>query len=252
MSTLTLSSAWLALQAHQPVMAEQHLRALFAQDKQRFDRFSLRFNDMLLDYSKQPVSAETIALLLALARQQGLEDWIARMFRGEKINHTEGRAALHVALRSDSPMLLDGIDVMPAVKRVLMQMEQYSHVVRSGELKGYTGKRFTDVVNIGIGGSDLGPAMVVTALRPYGSPHLATHFVSNIDGTQLAETLQPLNPETALFIIASKTFTTQETMANARAAREWFLAHGGKEQGGHNHPQGLHWCANCSGGTHLL
>ncbi len=230
MSTLTLSPAWLALQAHQPVMAEQHLRELFARDSQRFDKFSLRFNDMLLDYSKQPVSAETITLLLALARQQGLEDWIARMFCGEKINNTEGRAALHVALRGESPVLVDEIDVMPAVKRVLTQMERYSNAVRSGKLKGYSGNRFTDVVNIGIGGSDLGPAMVVEALRPYGSPHLVAHFVSNIDGTQLAETLRRLNPETTLFIIASKTFTTQETMANARAAREWFLAHGGKEK----------------------
>ncbi|MEK7842641.1 MAG: glucose-6-phosphate isomerase, partial [Pseudomonadota bacterium] len=159
MSTLTLSPAWLALQAHQPVMAKQHLRELFARDSQRFDKFSLRFNDMLLDYSKQPVSAETITLLLALARQQGLEDWIARMFRGEKINNTEGRAALHVALRGESPVLVDGVDVMPAVKRVLTQMERYSNAVRSGELKGHTDNRFTDVVNIGIGGSDLGPAM---------------------------------------------------------------------------------------------
>ena len=230
MSTLTQSPAWLALQAHQPVMAEQHLRELFAQDKQRFDKFSLRFNDMLLDYSKHPVSGETVALLLALARQQGLEEWIARMFRGEKINNTEGRAALHVALRGESPVPVDGVDVMPAVRRVLTQMERYSNAVRSGELKGYSGNRFTDVVNIGIGGSDLGPAMVVEALKPYGSPHLVPHFVSNIDGTQLAETLRRLSPETTLFIIASKTFTTQETMANARAAREWFLAHSGREQ----------------------
>jgi glucose-6-phosphate isomerase len=230
MSTLTQSPAWLALQAHQPVMAGQHLRVLFAQDKQRFDKFSLRFNDMLLDYSKHPVSGETITLLLALARQQGLEEWIARMFRGEKINNTESRAALHVALRGESPVLVDGVDIMPAVRRVLTQMERYSNAVRSGELKGYSGNRFTDVVNIGIGGSDLGPAMVVEALKPYGSPHLVPHFVSNIDGTQLAETLRRLSPETTLFIIASKTFTTQETMANARAAREWFLAHSGREQ----------------------
>lgn len=230
MSTLTQSPAWLALQLHQQVMAEQHLRELFARDNQRFDKFSLQFNDILLDYSKHPVSMATIPLLLALARQQGLEDWIARMFRGEKINHTEGRAALHSALRGESPVLVDGIDVMPAVRQVLTQMERYSNAVRSGELKGYSGNPFTDVVNIGIGGSNLGPAMVVEALRPYGSSHLVSHFISNIDGTQLAETLRWLNPETTLFIIASKTFTTQETMANARAAREWFLAHGGKEK----------------------
>lgn len=233
MSTLTLSPAWLALQAYQPVMAQQHLRELFAQDRQRFAKFSLQFNDILLDYSKHPVNAESINLLLALARQQGLEDWIARLFRGEKINNTENRAALHSALRapgSKSAVMVDGKDVMPGIRRVLAQMEQFSAAVRSGELKGYCGRCFTDVVNIGIGGSDLGPAMATEALKPYGSPDLVVHFVSNIDGSQLAETLQRLNPATTLFIIASKTFTTQETMTNARTAREWFLAHGGSEK----------------------
>lgn len=230
MSTLTQSPAWQALQAHQPVIAQQHLRALFAQDKQRFEKFSLRYNDILLDYSKQPVTDATMSHLLALARQQGLENWISRMFRGDKINSTENRAALHVALRADQPVLLDGVDVSPEVKRVLQQMERFTLAVHQGERRGYSGLCFTDIVNIGIGGSDLGPVMVTEALKPYGVPQLTPHFVSNVDGAQLAETLQRLNPATTLFIIASKTFTTQETLANARSARAWFLAQGGTEQ----------------------
>lgn len=230
MSTLTLSSAWLALQAHQSAMAQQHLRELFARDSQRFNRFSLKFNDILMDYSKHPVCHETISLLLVLARQQRLEDWIARMFRGEKINDTENHAALHSALRGEHPVMIDGVDIMSDVRRVLTQMEQFSTSVRDGKLRGYSGHLFTDVVNIGIGGSDLGPLMVTEALKPYSSNHIIPHFVSNIDGTQLELILRRLNPATTLFIIASKTFTTQETIANARAAREWFLAHGGSEK----------------------
>lgn len=230
MSTLTLSSAWLALQAHQSAMAQQHLRELFARDSQRFNRLSLKFNDILMDYSKHPVCHETISLLLVLARQQRLEDWIARMFRGEKINDTENHAALHSALRGEHPVMIDGVDIMSDVRRVLTQMEQFSTSVRDGKLRGYSGHLFTDVVNIGIGGSDLGPLMVTEALKPYSSNHIIPHFVSNIDGTQLELILRRLNPATTLFIIASKTFTTQETIANARAAREWFLAHGGSEK----------------------
>ncbi|MEE8289343.1 MAG: glucose-6-phosphate isomerase [Nitrosomonadaceae bacterium] len=230
MSTLTLSNAWLALQAHQSAMAQQHLRELFARDPQRFNKFSLKFNDILMDYSKHPICPETISLLLVLARQQGLEDWIARMFRGEKINNTENHAALHSALRGDHPVMLDGVDIMPDIRRVLTQMEQFSTSVRDGKLKGYSGQLFTDVVNIGIGGSDLGPVMVTEALKPYCSNHIVPHFVSNVDGTQLSTTIRRLNPATTLFIVASKTFTTQETMANARAARGWFLAHGGSEK----------------------
>ncbi len=230
MSTLTLSSAWLALQAHQSAMAQQHLRELFARDSQRFNRFSLKFNDILMDYSKHPVCHETISLLLVLARQQRLEDWITRMFRGEKINDTENHAALHSALRGEHPVMIDGVDIMSDVRRVLTQMEQFSTSVRDGKLRGYSGHLFTDVVNIGIGGSDLGPLMVTEALKPYSSNHIIPHFVSNIDGTQLELILRRLNPATTLFIIASKTFTTQETIANARAAREWFLAHGGSEK----------------------
>ncbi|MEE9548041.1 MAG: glucose-6-phosphate isomerase [Nitrosomonadaceae bacterium] len=230
MSTLTLSNAWLALQDHQSVMAQQHLHELFTRDPKRFNKFSLKFNDILMDYSKHPICPETISLLLALARQQELEDWIARMFRGEKINNSENHAALHSALRAEHPVVLDGVDIMPDVRRVLTQMEQFSTCVRNGTLKGYSGHPFTDVVNIGIGGSDLGPVMVTEALKPYGSNHIIPHFVSNIDGAHLSTTLRRLNPETTLFIIASKTFSTQETMANARAAREWFLAHGGSKK----------------------
>lgn len=230
MSFLTQSPAWLALQSHQSIMARQSIRDLFNQDSHRFDTFSLQLDDMLVDFSKQPVTQETIDLLLALGRQQNLENWIERMFRGEKINNTEDRAALHIALRSKKPVMLDGEDVTLKVKSVLKKMEQFSAVVRSGEYKGYSGKPFTDIVNIGIGGSDLGPLMVTEALKPYGLPRLKPHFVSNIDGTQLYETLQRLDPQTTLFIIASKTFTTQETMTNAHSARNWFIAQGGREK----------------------
>ncbi|MDP1557580.1 MAG: glucose-6-phosphate isomerase [Nitrosomonas sp.] len=230
MSSLTQSSAWLSLQSHKSVLAPLHLRELFKQDPQRFKNHSLLFNDILLDYAKQPVNSETIKRLLALARQQGLEGWIARMFSGEKINITEHRAALHCALRGEPSVMVEGVDVMPAIKRVLQQMARFSQAIRSGERKGYTGKTFTDVVNIGIGGSDLGPVMVTEALKPYHSPHLRPHFVSNIDGTQLFETLRQLDPATTLFVIASKTFTTQETLTNAISARDWFLAHGGSKK----------------------
>ncbi|WP_110338861.1 glucose-6-phosphate isomerase [Nitrosomonas sp. Nm84] len=230
MSLLTESPAWLALQAHQSVMAQQHLRDLFQKDPQRFEKLSLRFNDILVDFSKQLINHETIDQLLALAHQQKLHDWIPRMFSGEKINSTEQRAALHIALRSEHATYVDGVDVMPEVNRVLKQMERFSVAIQSGARKGYTGKIFTDIVNIGIGGSDLGPVMVTEALKPYGLPAITPHFVSNIDGAQLFETLQHLDPATTLFIIASKTFTTQETLTNAHSARQWFLSHGGEEK----------------------
>ena len=230
MSTLTTSSAWLSLQAHQSVMAQQQLRELFALDPQRFDNFSLKFNDILMDFSKHPISSDTINLLLALAHQQGLEDWISNMYCGERINYSENRAALHTALRREDPLKLDGVDIMPDVWQVLTKMEKFSASVRNGDLKGYSGQIFTDIVNIGIGGSDLGPVMVTEALKPYSANHIFSHFISNIDGSQLSTILKKLNPATTLFIIASKTFTTQETMANARAARKWFLAKGGSEE----------------------
>ncbi|HXF63368.1 MAG TPA: glucose-6-phosphate isomerase [Caldilineaceae bacterium] len=226
MPSLTSSPAWQALAAHQRAMANVHLRDLFAQDPRRFDRFSLRFGDILFDYSKNRITAETMDLLLALARQAGLQEQIEAMFSGAKINTTEDRAVLHVALRnrSNRPIYVDGQDVMPEVNRVLAKMRRFSEKVRSGEWRGYSGQPITDVVNIGIGGSDLGPKMVTRALTPYGSPHLRVHFVSNVDGTDLVETLKRVEPATTLFLVASKTFTTQETMTNAHSARAWLLA----------------------------
>ena len=217
--------AWQALQEHQQAIRELHIRDLFATDAQRFERFSLRIGEILFDYSKNRITGKTIALLVELAQQAGLPASIAAMFNGEKINNTEQRAVLHVALRnrSNTPIYVDGADVMPEVNRVLVHMRTFSQAVRSGEWKGYTGKAITDIVNIGIGGSDLGPKMVCEALKPYAQPGLRVHFVSNVDSTDLVETLKKLDPETALFLVASKTFTTQETMTNAHSARSWFL-----------------------------
>jgi len=232
-SALTESPAWKALEAHHQEVAGLHMRDLFANDPKRFEKFSLRFQDILFDYSKNRITEGTVSLLLDLARQAGLADKIGAMFSGEKINVTEGRAVLHVALRnrSNRPVLVDGRDVMPEVNLVLEKMRAFSEAVRSGVWKGYTGKPITDVVNIGIGGSDLGPQMVTAALKPYAQPGLNSHFVSNVDGTHMAETLKPLSRETTLFIIASKTFTTLETMTNANSAREWFLAEAKDETG---------------------
>lgn len=222
--------AWQALAAHQREMAAVHMRDLFAQDPQRCERFSLRLGDILLDYSKNRITEKTMALLLDLARQAGLQAKIEAMFSGEKYNNTEKRAVLHIALRNraNRPILADGVDVMPAVNRVLAHMREFSQAVRSGAWRGYSGQAITDIVNIGIGGSDLGPKMVCEALKPYGGrssgPPLRVHFVSNVDSTDLVETLKLVNPETVLFLVASKTFTTQETMTNAGTARAWFLS----------------------------
>jgi len=223
---MTTLPAWKALQEHYEEVAHVHMRDLFASDPERFEKFSLRLDDILFDYSKNRITEKTIDLLVELARQGALAEMIEAMFSGEKINTTEGRAVLHVALRnrSNRPILVDGEDVMPEVNRVLEKMRLFSDSVRSGALQGYTGKGITDVVNIGIGGSDLGPQMVTAALAHYSHSKICSHFVSNIDGTHLAETLKRVNPQTTLFIIASKTFTTQETMTNATSAREWFLA----------------------------
>jgi glucose-6-phosphate isomerase len=222
-SSITKSSAWQALEHHHEAIENVHMREMFANDSRRAERFSLRFGDMLLDYSKNRVQPETMDLLVALAREANLEGWRERMFSGETINATEGRAVLHVALRNapDQPIYVDGEDVMPAITRVLEQMARFTEAVRGGEWRGATGKRITNVVNIGIGGSDLGPVMVTEALKPYKHPEIAVHFVSNVDGTHIAETLKTLNPETTLFIVASKTFTTQETLTNAGSARSW-------------------------------
>lgn len=207
------------------------LRALFAADPARFEKFSITFEDILLDYSKNRITAETKALLVQLAKECGLEEAMAAMFSGERINVTENRPVLHTALRnqSDQPVYVDGKDVMPDVKRVLAQMKAFTEKIISGEWKGYTGKEITDVVNIGIGGSDLGPVMVTEALKAYKT-RLNVHFVSNVDGTHIAETLKAVDPETTLFLIASKTFTTQETMANAHTAKDWFLASGALQE----------------------
>ncbi len=230
MTPLTQSPAWQALQAHRSTLSKQPVYDLFRQDAQRFEQFSLHFDDLLVDFSKQPVTRETLALLLTLARQQDMENWITRLFHGARVNNTEDRAALHIALRSKEPVMLEGENVTLKVNAVLDQMAAFTDKIRSGDHKGYDGQPITDIVNIGIGGSDLGPCMVTEALKPYQSSGIRPHFVSNVDGTQLYETLQPLNPATTLFVIASKTFTTQETLTNAHSARNWFLAQGAQEQ----------------------
>ena len=231
MSRLTTSKAWKALEAHKEIIVGQHMRDMFAADPRRFDTFSLRFKDMLLDYSKNRITDETMRLLRDLAVQADLQGWIENMFTGSKINTTEGRSVLHVALRNraDRPIFVDGEDVMPQVKAVLERMRAFSTAVRQGTWTGYNGKPISDVVNIGIGGSDLGPVMVTEALKPYAQEGLHVRFVSNIDGTHLAETLKRCRPETTLFLVASKTFTTLETMTNAGTAREWFLRQAGDD-----------------------
>ena len=232
MSALTRSPAWQALTDHWHEIRGLHLRDLFREDPQRAARFSIRHEDLLLDYSKNRITAETLALLLDFAREADVAGWRERMFRGERINFTEHRPVLHVALRNRSnfPIRVDGEDVMPKVDGVLARMRRFTEAVRSGEWKGWTGRRITDVVNIGIGGSDLGPRMVCEALRPYGTPELRVHFVANVDPSDIADTLAALDPETTLFVVASKTFGTQETLANAHTARNWLLdAAGGRE-----------------------
>jgi glucose-6-phosphate isomerase len=226
MSALTSSPAWQKLQQHYDTQKDAQMRDLFAQDPDRFKKFSLEFEGVLLDFSKNRITAETLKLLYALAKDRDVPGWAKKMFTGEKINITENRAVLHIALRnrSNTPILVDGKDVMPDVNAVLDHMKMFSEAIRSGAWKGYTGKPITDFVNIGIGGSDLGPVMVTEALKPYGEKGPKAHFVSNVDGTHIAETLKHLSPETTLFIVASKTFTTQETLTNAHSARDWFLA----------------------------
>ncbi|WP_432721494.1 glucose-6-phosphate isomerase [Jeongeupia wiesaeckerbachi] len=231
MSKLTQSPAWLALAEHYQKVAPLHMRELFEQDPQRFEKFSIESGGLFFDYSKNRITEETLALLFKLAEQSGLKARIEQMFTGEKINITEGRAVLHVALRNldKNPIFVDGEDVMPKVNAVKEKMFQFSDEIRSGERTGYTGKAFTDIVNIGIGGSDLGPVMVCNALKDFGHQRLTMHFVSTVDGDQIVSTLKKLNPETTLFIVASKTFTTQETITNARTARAWFLDRVGNE-----------------------
>ncbi|KLV04888.1 glucose-6-phosphate isomerase [Photobacterium ganghwense] len=227
----TQTDAWKALTAHFEDAQDLQLSELFANDSERFTKFSATFGaDILLDYSKNLITEETMAKLFALAEETEVKAAIADLFSGEKINRTEDRAVLHSALRnrSNTPIMVDGEDVMPKVNAVLDKMQAFTARIVDGEWKGYTGKAITDVVNIGIGGSDLGPYMVTEALMPYKT-RLNMHFVSNVDGTHIAETLKALNPETTLFLIASKTFTTQETMTNAHSARDWFLAEAGDQ-----------------------
>ena len=225
MSTLTTSPAWKSLQAHKPAIEGVAMRELFARDPERFAKMSREACGLFVDWSKHRATDETMKLLFALAKQADVEGWRAKMFGGEKINVTEDRAVLHVALRNRSrrPILVDGKDVMPDVERVLAKMRDFTERLRGGTWKGHTGKTITDVVNIGIGGSDLGPVMVTEALRPYWKADMRAHFVSNVDGTHIAEVLRRVDPERTLFIVASKTFTTQETLTNAKTARAWLL-----------------------------
>ena len=217
--------AWQALQQDYENTKNIQMRDQFAQDPARAERYWLEVGGIYADYSKNRIDDKIMADLVALAEQSHLPERIRQMFAGEKINATEHRAVLHTALRNrtDTPVITDGKDVMPAVKRVLQQMGAFSRAVRSGEWLGYTGQMITDIVSIGIGGSDLGPQMMCTALKEYGHPRMGMHFVSNVDGAQLRDVLSRVHPETTLFIIASKTFTTQETITNARTARQWFL-----------------------------
>ena len=222
--------AWSRLQAHFHTLEPRHLRELFAEDEQRFQRFSLTAGDWLIDLSKNRITEQTLELLLELAEESELPHLRRAMLSGERINTSEGRAVLHTALRnrSNTPIYVDGVDVMPAINAVLAQMRRFSDAVRDGGWRGHSGQKITDIVNIGIGGSDLGPYMVCEALKPYGRADLRAHFVSNVDGSQIWEVLNRLNPDSTLFIVASKTFTTQETLANAHTARQWLVERSGE------------------------
>ena len=225
MADPTQTHAWKALREHRDEVGDLLMRELFRDDPERAARFSLKLGDLLFDFSKNRMTDQTLSLLTDLCEECGVPDWIRRMFSGDAINETEGRAVLHTALRNrgDRAVIVDGMDVMPDVRRVLSQMRTFADSVREGAWVGHTGRAMTDVVNIGIGGSDLGPVMVTEALRPYWKQGLRAHFVSNVDGTHLSEVLREVQPETTLFIVASKTFTTQETLTNARSARQWLV-----------------------------
>jgi len=221
------TEAWMKLASHYRDIKDIHMKEMFKEDKARFDRFSVRFRDILVDYSKNRINEYTISLLLDLAEEVDLRDAVNSMFSGKHINETENRSVLHTALRNPEkkPIVVNGRDIKPDIAEVLKKMEVFSSNLISGKWKGYTGKTITDIVNIGIGGSDLGPVMVTESLKPYAKPGLSVHFVSNIDGTNIRETLKKTDPETTLFMVASKTFSTQETMTNAFTARKWFLDH---------------------------
>ena len=228
----TQTQAWKKLIEHFESVKSVQMKSLFGEDPDRFSQWSLRFEDILLDYSKNRMTSETRRLLIELAKECGLEEGIEQFFSGEKINITENRAVLHTALRnfSDRKIEVDGQDVMPEVRQVLDQIRDFTNRLHAGEVKGYTGKRITDVVNIGIGGSDLGLVMVTEALKPYWQDGIKPHYISNVDATHLVEALKELSPETTMFIICSKSFTTQETMTNAFSARNWFLETAGREE----------------------
>jgi glucose-6-phosphate isomerase len=219
------TEGWHNLNKHFKKIKNIHMKNLFAADPERFEKFSIQFNDILVDYSKNRITEETLTLSLELAEEVNLRDAIDKMFSGDKINETENRAVLHIALRNreNTPIYVDGKDVMPEINMVLKKMENFSNKVITGDWKGYTAKKISDIVNIGIGGSDLGPTMVTECLKPYAKEGISVHFLSNVDGTHITETLKKLHPETTLFMIASKTFTTQETMTNAFSAKNWFL-----------------------------
>mgnify|MGYP002621556441 FL=1 len=227
MTKIIDSNEWQDLKKHFDNIKNVQMRDLFKEDEQRFEKFHLALDDFLFDFSKNRINDKTLDLLNKLAIKADVEGWRARQFSGEKINTTEDRAVLHTALRSqdNDPIVVDGVDVKPEVIKVLKQVESFSNSINDGSWKGFTGKKINTIVNIGIGGSDLGPAMVCKALKPYSQKDLHIHFVSNVDGADLALTLEQCDPETTLFIVASKTFTTQETMTNAFSARHWFLNH---------------------------
>jgi glucose-6-phosphate isomerase len=232
MTNLIQSAAWQALQTHYLDIRDVHMRDMFREDAQRFDKFSCRMNDLLLDYSKNRITDKTMALLMDLARQRGIEAWRDKMLAGEVINCTEHRSVLHTALRnrSEKPVFVDGQNVMLKVNAVLAQMRGFTDKVRSGEWRGYNGDTIKNIVNIGIGGSDLGPQLVCEAMKPYARRGMRAMFVSNADPTHLVETLKLVEPENTLFVISSKTFTTQETMLNAHSARKWFVDRVGDEK----------------------
>lgn len=225
MESINRTTEWQNLEKHLEVIKNVKMKDLFAKDAARFDNFSIQFKELILDYSKNIITKETVNLLIKLAEKAGLKEKIEAMFNGETINFTEKRAVLHTALRnrSEEPVLFKGEDIMPGIRDVLSKMRSFIEAVHSGAWKGATGKKIKDIVNIGIGGSDLGPAMVCEALKPYAVKGVNLHFVSNVDGTHICETLKNLEPETTLFIVASKSFTTQETLTNAITARRWLV-----------------------------
>ena len=232
MTDLSKSEVWKALKEHYNEIKDEHMRNMFAQDPLRFEHFSCWMNDILLDYSKNRITERTMGLLMQLARQRNVESWRDRMFAGDHVNYTENRAVLHTALRnrSNTPVMVDGENVMPKINAVLAKMRGFSEKVRSGEWRGYNGESIKSIVNIGIGGSDLGPHVVCESMKPYAQRGLRAYFVSNADPTHLVETLKLVKPESTLFVISSKTFTTQETMLNAHSARKWFVDLVGNEK----------------------